>query len=254
MANLFFPALNGLDGWLADWLPLWARVVAFGLICGALSMGIYWLLSNQARTRAVSAELREIRRKLFAADLDEAEFARLNKRNLALSFGHLGRTLGPSLVAALPFLLFAVWLAHYHAVQWPPAGETISIRLVPPAEEARGGPEPVFRSTGAGLTLVVQPDMTDQAIRLTAGDGVIYEGTPGLPLGGALFKRQWWNLLLENDAGYLDPNAPVDEVFFAMPPVHVVEGLPAWLSGWEALFILSVFLSALALKVIFRIA
>lgn len=254
MANLFFPALNGLDGWLATWLPLGVRVALFGLLCGALSIGIYRLLSNQERTRAVSAELRQIRRRLFAADLDDAEFARLNKRNLALSFGHLGRTLGPSLVAALPFLLLAVWFAHYHAVHWPPAGTAVPVRFVPPTEPARGGPDPVFQGQGASLALVVPPDIVTQPIHLSAGATHVYDGTLGMPLGGALFKRQWWNLLLENDAGYLDPDAPVEEVTFELPPVRLTDDLPGWLAGWEALFILSAFVSALGLKIAFRIA
>lgn len=254
MANLVFPALNALDAWLAEGLPLWARVVLFGVLCGALSIGLYRLVSNQERTRAVAAELRSLRQRLFAADLDQAEFARLNKRNLALSFTHLGRTLGPSLLAALPFLLFAVWFAHYHALTWPPAGEAVAVRFEPPIEQALGGPEPVFRGQGAELAFVVPPHVTDQAVHLMAGTQPIYEGTLGLPLGGALFKRQWWNLVLENDAGYLAADAPVDEVTFAMVPVRVFDGLPDWLSGWEALFILSAFVSALGLKILFRIA
>lgn len=88
-----------------------ALVLLAGAGCGAASMGIYALVSPQRRLAEVKEQARAARAALLAYDGDFPGAWPLMRRQLALSFGHLALTLPPTLLAALPVVGAAFWLA-----------------------------------------------------------------------------------------------------------------------------------------------
>ena len=94
LLNLFYPVLDAYD-WALGFLPTLVRVIVLGVLSGAVAMGLYVLLSDQAKIRARKAEMQRIRAALAAAKDDFNETMRLSKRNLAASFGLLGESSAP---------------------------------------------------------------------------------------------------------------------------------------------------------------
>jgi hypothetical protein len=68
-----------------------------------------------------------------------------------------------------------------------------------------------------------------------------------------IHKRQWWNALAGNPAGYLTDDAPLDLVEIGLPQHHYLPFGPSWLRGWEAAFILMLSIAAVTMKRTFRI-
>ncbi len=104
------PLVGAVDGWLAP-LPPYARLALWGAATGALSMGLYALLSPQRRLAELKGQVREIRAKLNAYDGELAGAMPLLRSQIALSLRHLGLTIGPALVAAAPMLAVLAWAA-----------------------------------------------------------------------------------------------------------------------------------------------
>lgn len=98
------------DGAL-DVLPPLPRVLLWGLLCGAASMGLYALVSPQRRLAETAAAARAARAALLAHDGEFSAALPLLRRQIALSLRHTGLTLLPTLVAALPVVFVAIGLA-----------------------------------------------------------------------------------------------------------------------------------------------
>ena len=246
MINWAFPLLNAVDGWLAGWLPLLARLCLWGALSGAAAMGLYALMSDQAALSRRKAEIRDVRRQMMRGDGEQAEVMRLARRNLALSFGLLGRVFGPAMLSGVPVIVIVLWLSAYHSLA--PA-DPVRVDLVPPADGvtllAPDGPAP---GTSESATVAA-----GAPLRVLDADGLVWESRPDAPPVGVVHKRVWWNALIGNEAGYLRPDAAIDEIRFAFPRKQVLSGLPAWMSAWEFPYFLSLIAAAVALKLAFRI-
>jgi hypothetical protein len=251
LLNLAYPLLDAFD-WALGFLPTALRVVALGVLSGAVAMGLYVLLSNQARLRAAKEEIRGIRVALNAAKDDFAETMRLSRRNLAASFRLLGVTLGPALLSSLPLLAVIGWLAAHYGHAVPAAGAAVPVAFLPAADGVAAQPPEALQG-GAAARTFRWPAEGQPPPRFVDAGGPVYEGPPaGLP-ATTVHKRLWWNWLLGNEAGYLRPDAAVDEIAFALPPRVLVPGVPSWLGGWEAVYFLTVLVTSLAIKIGFKI-
>jgi len=252
MLNAVFPALTALDGLLASFLPALVCVLVWGAVAGALAMLVYKLSSNQNAIVRLKAETRDLRRRMLDPDLEQSEFARLVRANLKASFRLLGKTLLPGLLSTLPVLLIAAWLDAFYGYALPPNGAPVRLHVEP--RDAAVAVEPADRAGGGnGADLAVMPPPADEMLTIVVAGVVAYVGNPFAPPVPVIAKRQWWNALLANEAGYVNPEVGIDRIEIDVPRRHLVGGVPGWLAGWEAPYFLAIFVAALALKFGFRI-
>lgn len=254
LLNLAYPLLDAFD-WSLSFLPAVLRVVVLGALSGALAMGLYVLFSNQERLRACKEEIRAIRVALNAAKDDFAETMRLSRRNLAASFKLLGVTLGPALLSSLPLLAIIGWLAAHYGYTVPAAGTPVPVAFLPAAADGIAVEPPgALQGEAAGASRTLRwPAEAGPPPRFVDAGGPVYEGPPADLPATTVHKRLWWNWLLGNEAGYLRPDAAVDEITFALEPRILVPGVPSWLGGWEAVYFVTVLVTSLAIKVGFKI-
>jgi hypothetical protein len=66
-------------------------------------------------------------------------------------------------------------------------------------------------------------------------------------------KRQWWNALFGNPAGYLPGNARVERVEIDLPPKQVLAFGPSWLRSWEFVYLTVLLVSSIVIKIAFKI-
>jgi uncharacterized membrane protein (DUF106 family) len=253
LLNLVYPLLDAFD-WSLSFLPAVLRIVVLGALSGALAMGLYVLFSNQARLRACKEEIRAIRVALNAAKDDFAETMRLSRRNLAASFKLLGVTLGPALLSSLPLLAIIGWLAAHYGYAVPAAGTAVPVAFLPTVDGIAVEPPEALQGSGAdGGRTLRWPAEEGGPPRFTDAGGPVYEGPPADLPATTVHKRLWWNWLLGNEAGYLRPDAAVDEITFALEPRVLIPGVPSWLGGWEVVYFVTVLVTSLAIKVGFKI-
>ena len=68
-----------------------------------------------------------------------------------------------------------------------------------------------------------------------------------------IHKREWWNLLLGNRAGYLPDNSQLERLDLDLPPKQYLSVGPDWLKVWHVPFFGVLLLASLAIKVAARI-
>jgi hypothetical protein len=248
--NLFYPVLSGLDAGLG-FLPAILRLVAFGALSGALAMGLYVLFSNQDQIRAQKALMQTIRADLKAAQDDFALTMRLSRRNLAASLELLGIVVGPAVLSSLPLLIVIAWLSSQYGHVVPAPGTPVPVALAPTADGVAVEPAEALVEAG-GSRYLLWP-AAGSPVRFVDGRGLVYAGPPADVPATTVHKRVWWNWLLGNEAGYVRPDAPIEAISFELPARTLVPGVPSWLGGWEAVYLLSVLTASLAIKVGFRI-
>jgi hypothetical protein len=244
-------ALGTIDDGLAALLPALPRLVLWGAAAGAAAMAVYRLCSNQGRIRSQQQKVKQARGAMLAAGPD-ASMLELSTANLKASFGLLGMVVLPGLVSALPVLLVLVWLAGAYGFTAPQPGAEVRIAATPADVGLTVDPESAANTTADGILLIWPADPA--AVHIADSSGTIVERLPGDPPIDVVAKRQWWNALLGNPAGYLPDTAAADAVTFELPRRELLGFGPGWLRGWEATFIASVLIASIAIKLVFRIA
>lgn len=234
LIDLPAPLLSWLDAAAGHALsPAW-RLWLWGLIGGAASMGLYWLLSPQAHIADTRQRLATVQRELNAFDGEFEQAWPMMRRMLGLAFKQLGIVLLPAVAAMLPVLCLLAWMSTHYSHDWPGAGSRLQGQTTPEGLDAEwlGGERRVYVSDSQGAAILDR------------------EMSAPVPM---LHKRQWWNSLIGNPAGYLPEHSPLEAVEFPLPAKHYLGVGPEWMRGWEFSFLVAVFISALGLKLGFRI-
>lgn len=253
MLNEVFPAFNIIHMWLEVRLPLIGCIAIWGVIAGLAAMTIYTTVANQAVISKLKTEIRNIRGQMLDPSLESySEYTILAKNNLTVSLTLLGTTIGPALLSAVPVLLLAVWLDTYHGYILPEKQNPVSLTVIPDDKNIRIYPSELAYANADSIILV-QPSIPSGKISLHADGQLAYSGNPFSPPVPVITKEKWWNFLLAGKAGYVISVAPIEEIHMNFPRKRIVEGWPGWAAGWELTFFFSVIMTALALKIIFRI-
>lgn len=244
------PLLSAIDAVLAGFLPETARIVAWGIAAGAASMGLYWLVSPQSKIEQARLDSVAARRAMAAYEGDFDGIFPLVLRSLSTSFRHFGLALGPALLGSLPVIFLMVWMSGSFGFNLPTPGSNIRITAI---EQTA----PLAWSGNAnedgedGWTVAWPEPEQSILLRDPAGKAML-----ALPLSYPVpikHKRVWWNALFANPLGSLPENAPVEAIRIDLEAKTFMPFGPAWIRGWEALFILVVLLASIAIKVAFRI-
>ena len=206
-------------------------------------MGIYTVASNQAAISTLKTETRDLRRQMLDPLLeDRSEFAELGKKNLKVSLTLLGKVIFPAFLSALPVLLMVVWLDTFHGYALPGDHKAVSLTVVPAESDIKIFPSELVRhKAGGGISILHQTRPNE--ISIYADEKLGYVGNPFAPPVPVIAKEKWWNLLLAEEAGYLTPDAPIQEIRLDFPKKHVLERMPGWAAGRELPFFISLLLS-----------
>lgn len=251
LLDLPFPLFNIIDAGLGVILPAAGRLVVWGAFAGAAAMGLYALVSNQARIGAQKAAIRDVQGRLKAAQDDFGETMRLSKANLGASFKLLRMVTGPALLSSLPLVFLLVWVAEAYAYRTPAPGDAVPVAFTPPAAAVEVRPAGAFAASPEGGALRWPAEGT---IELRDGQGQVWAAPADGPMPPVLVhKRLWWNWIYGNPAGYLRDDASLEEVRFTQTPQDVLGFGPGWLRGWELVFFLSVVVASLTTKRLARI-
>jgi hypothetical protein len=68
-----------------------------------------------------------------------------------------------------------------------------------------------------------------------------------------IHKREWWNLLLGNQAGYRPDNSQLERLALDLPPKQYLSVGPDWLKVWHVPFFGVLLLASLAINVAARV-
>lgn len=236
-----------MDSLLSALLPAALRVLLWGALAGIAGMALYRGLSPQRRLATLKPELRAAQRALAVYDGPLSGLWPLVRRQSRLAFTQLGLVFLPSLAAGLPVILLWTGMALRFDSLPPAAGTPVRLRIgPPPAAGTLPHWEPGHVAPDAdGAALIPWPG-DGEAVRLVAADGKEWLRIIRTTAGVSVRPGAWdW---LSASHSTLAPDQPVQMLVAELPPRRFVPGLPAWLSGWEALFLAATIAASIVCK------
>lgn len=233
-----FALFTAADAEFARALPAVVRLVIWATLGAVASLELYRLVAPQARLRGVKQSLRQAQLAVANFDGEFAEGSLLVRRMLRLALQRVWMVFPATLIASLPLLLLILWLAITFGSSYPAPGTSVAV-------EAPGALTGRWIEADAGNR---RP-----GVQVSAPSGeVVARVNLDAPIP-IIAKRRWWNIIIGNPAGYLPDDAPFDAVAIGLPRQEYLKSGPAWLRGWEAIFLPSLVLSALGYKFLRRI-
>jgi len=249
--DILSPLFTGIETYCLSWIPAWARVALYGLGSGITTMLLYAKFSNQdALTQGKQASKETLSR---LRELDpEADFSvalATMRKAIAEPLKQAKIAAIPALWASLPLVFVLVWLDNSYSYQAPSAGSKIQALTEPfvPLQEGNG----VHRAEGQTYSLT-WPESGQIELKELTGDLIIsIPSSTQVPL---IHKREWWNIIIGNPAGYIGESAPIISVAFTIPSRELIDFGPHWLRSWVVFYFAALMATAVAIKVKFKIA
>jgi|TARA_B100002003_G_scaffold144495_1_gene133724 hypothetical protein len=249
-----FALLNTADVWLAIYLPLWVRLVFYGLFAGIVAMWIYSTISNQDSIRLLKKMNRELRKKMLDPELEDfIEYRRLAWLNLKTALSLLGNVLVPVLLSVVPVIIISVWLDTFQGIAPLEKQESLPVAFVPNGFNIKISPPEMMLIKDDGSIELLVSSKSSHEISIYVNKQLIFYGNPFSPPVSTIGKKSWWNFLFFSSAGYLVEDSPLYEVRIGFQRKEIFSGLPGWASGWEVPFFFSMSIAVLLIKIIFRI-
>ncbi|MEZ5933410.1 MAG: hypothetical protein R3F54_15950 [Alphaproteobacteria bacterium] len=236
------PLFAWADQAMSGFAPPTLRLILWGLVAAALSMGLYWLFSPQGKLTHIKMSALAARQKLNAFDGEFAEAWPLMRSMLGLSLKQLAMTTLPAIGASLPVLALIVWLGSAYGYGLPDQQGTLGVHTTPEVEASAEIRTPDTASPHNPPRLVV----TDP------GGEVISDVSLAAAIP-TIHKKQWWNTLIGNPLGYLPDDGKFEAIAFDLPEKDYLGFGPDWLRPWYVLFFTILVIGSLAIKIVGRI-
>lgn len=227
-----------LQAWLDLVLPPALSLGLWGGLAAYLSMWIYGRLSKQEILRELKPRQKAMRKELALYDGPFDGLFPLIRINLSLSVRHMWLTLFPAVLASIPLLFMLAWLSNSYGSYFPAPGNHVAVQVKSYTPFGlRWKPEKGIEQTGKGRWMLTWPEAGEK-LKLAEPDGTLVLELPPARPSPILHKRQWWNSLIANPAGYIESNSSIDALLLGLPEKQIVSFGPAWMRGWIPLFLL----------------
>ncbi len=236
--DLLNPYLTRADLFMVGVLPPVVRLVVWGIVGAAVSMGLYWLFSPQAMIAGLKVRVKQSRRELDAYDGELKDALPLMGQSLVLALKQVVVILVPGVVSAVPLVFLIAWLYTGYAYRLPAAYRDIPLRAVP----ARFHPRWNASVGTASPEIVVEGPRAKPVAKIALKAPVPY-----------VAKRQWWNALFGNRNGYLPAHGRLKYVEIGLPKKSYLPFGPGWARGWEAIFFAVLIVVSVVIKFAFRV-
>lgn len=264
LPGLLFGIINDL---LLVALPLWVTLVFWAAVSGWATMWVYRAVSNQQALAALKPQIKAVQQKLAKYDDEFSGLIPLIRENFRLSGRQIGLAIGPALLAGIPVLFVLVWGSNVYGVHFPESGQPVNV-AVESERWPRSADDWEWTGFGPGVGMEIAALHLPSAVgdplrwrvawpqasaRLTTVEGeVVIELPPDVAVP-VVHKRQWWNLLIGNPAGYLEPDNPAEAIQLALPAYRFVPWGPDWIRGWLFVYFVVVISVSLGFKSYWRV-
>jgi len=244
------PLLTWLDGFLAPIAPVW-RISLWAVLGSIATMALYWLCSAQEEIARIKSDAISARREL--ANYDGTDFNviwPMSRDVLAHSGRHFLVVFWPAIIASLPMLFLIVWISNSYGYRLPQASVELHAQVLPESAEVRWSPAAIAKGDGSFDISWPPADGRLELLDQAGNQAVLLPLPAAVPV---IHKKQWWNYIIANPAGYLADDVEIDELRLRFPKYHVLEFGPQWARSWETPFFVVLVICSLAIKVVFRI-
>lgn len=231
------PLLQWIGERLNAVVPAPVSIALWAIVAGILCLELYRIASPQERIRRIRHEAKAAQRRLAAYDGELEQAWPMIRSMLGLSLKRVGIVIPATLLAAYPAVALLAWMSNSYSYVFPDSWESVAVEIAAPLQ----------------AQLLNDDSPASPLIQARRPDGEVVLELPLAARVPVVHKRAWWNLLIENPAGYLPDDMPFDEIRIGLPRLELYAVGPSWIRGWEAVFLSVMFVAALTYKTARRI-
>ncbi|MEO8669868.1 MAG: hypothetical protein ABI411_01060 [Tahibacter sp.] len=228
-------------------VPALARIMLWGVLAGAAGMWLYRRYSPQQLLVELRQQLAEVQRALTTHDGEFSDLWILIKRQLLLALRQLRASVVPALMAGLPALLLLPWLSNEYDLVTPTQNMPVKICISPSVAVTAIHWDPESAAMAVDQCWHVVWPAEPHVVHLREGERELLQ-IPTQAISPVIHKFQFFNLLIGNPAGYLDPASKIDSISLDLPTAELIPYGPTWSRGWMPAFFLAVLLVSLWLR------
>jgi len=244
--DLLTPVLMWVDQLLEHVLPITLRLIFWGLISALLGVWVFKLTCRFERLAAIKQQLADAQQIMIDHDGEFSELMPLAWKTIKLSLNRLRITVLPAMLSVLAVMFVLVFLSNRYDAKEPGSNTAIAFSIA----GDQGSWYWQDPETGERTDALMWP--AEGQIRVLTNGTEQVLSAPFKPVS-IIHKKQWWNVLIANPAGYLDEQALIDEVTFEFPAATVPSWMDDYLGGWFWFYMLITLLCSIAFMVIFKI-
>lgn len=230
------------------------RIAIFAALGSVASMLLFKKFSNQAALAELKQDIRQVQNDLVRLSQEKGDLGRSVRLNLKLTGRQLWLSFWPAIVASVPILFLLAFTSNQFSAAAPEAGTRVYVTPVElqgsPADFEWRGVNAQWDARKKAWTFY-HPEPGQTASLFT--DGQEQLSLPTVVPIHVLHKKQWWNFLIANPAGYLHDDARVSSVDINMPTQAIINWGPGWMRGWLFAFMLFLVLFSVAIKILWKI-
>lgn len=234
LLDLPAPVFDFVDRSLLGALPPLLRLILWAVAGAAISLALYRWLSPQRRIAEAKAAALDARRRLNAHDGDLESALPLMRQSMKAALRHVSLVFPAAIAASLPVLALLVWLDAAYGYQLPRGAEAPTVSVQPATYSGQWQPDGSIDVRDEGGAEVAHLTLAEPVTRIE--------------------KRQWWNVLVGNPAGYLPEQGPVERVTIALPERQYLPIGPDWLRSWATVALAALAIASLLIMRLARIA
>ncbi len=249
------PVLSIVDRVLAglSLAPVW-RIAVFAALGSLASMWLFKMLSNQAELAELKQKIGQVQKNLVRSNDESGGLGQVLRSNLKLSGRQLWLSFWPALIASIPILFLLVFCSNQFGAEAMDSGARVYVTPV----ELEGSPgdyrwmdiNAQWDARKKAWTFY-QPEQAKTATLMRGAESLL--SVPTVVPTQVVHKKQWWNYLIANPAGYIDDNASAERFEFNTPTQVIINWGPGWMRGWLFAFMLFLVLFSVAIKKLWKI-
>ncbi len=249
--DLLTPVFATVDWWLETVLMFELRLCLWAFLGAISSVLIYRLLSNQKKIDGVKSELKTAQKTLQEHEGDFSELKSLALTSIKLSLLRLRLTALPALLSVLPVIFILVFLSSKYDHVIPEAKQEINYKITWEAPESVGDVEWTYPTDRQNTHALYWPTEGSKN-KLQSKDGFQLLELPATPVS-MIHKKQWWNVLLANPAGYLSDDSPIKLIAFDLTAKKPGKYFSVLFDTWHWPYFILIFLFSVLLFVKFKV-
>jgi len=253
--DILTPVLSLFDDMIEPFTNAFIRLVFWAGIAASISSVIFKKLSNPKKISALKVKLKIMQDQLNQHEGEFTELKKLAINTIKLSMERMVLTFIPALLASVPVIFLLTYLSNRYELQQPTAQEVVPITINWENLDTNNTVS-VFN----GNVLIKREDVRsiiwpekDQVFRLIDNTTNLEVLMFPSPISSVIHKKQWWNSLIGNPAGYLDEDSQITNIQFNYQQQEIISFGPKWIRGWLFIFFFMTLVFSVAFLFIFKI-
>jgi len=252
--DVLSPFFLSFDDLLKPFTNSLFRISFWALISAIVSSFAFKKLSNPTKISQLKTKLKAKQNQLNQHDGEFSELKNLAIDTIKLSIKRMVLTFIPALLASIPILFILTYLSNQYELKQPQLNDSIHLNIEWQKDKNQQLVQTQNNTTiKSGAIETINWPAINNPIYLQNSTGNVTIMSFPFNISNIIHKKQWWNTLIGNPAGYLTDDSDINSISFDFKPQQIIGFGPPWVRSWLFIYFFMTFSFSIIFLVVFKI-